>query len=584
MGLTLSVPAMSAQPDPSVEIRPVYAREWIESLPYANPLNLVTALHRALAALNRSPMKPVLRLELLELYLKPYGYLMELEEKQGPVHSIAGLEKNRAGTDATKNIAHELALGYKLVLLGALQQKKRLWGKNREVAVALQRATLFLSHVLLHAYHEYLPTPPRVWLELAQLHAYGMENEQGEVRPPKAEIDGSLQCTLAEAYKRILLTSLVDPYHLAYGDVWKIYRLLGDCAGDAGLSPLHTVDQPAGIFVIEPASDSRPRAFVDYEAGSLDGNVLLLDANPLVQRFKGRLESSDKSVEPSGAGTESFLKYMIRSWGLPPQRHTPRRGSDGQIRLLTGLSNLYYLLGGTATELDGSSSFGSRDLDHVFDTKQEAETLDVISVKSGGVVTVSASHWGGEEEGKRPLQRRPQAQEKKPAARPPLSPDSFSAEYWELVNQGPGGLGIVKHIRPNYAIGVGGTIGIQFPGKAGQEGRWALGAVRWLSIADSGEYQAGVQLLSPRATPVAVRATSAFGQGASLRAGLALPDLDGGSESSLISPRGTYRKGGVLVVETGEQVLKLRMESLEETTGSYDRYTFTLLGEMDAGE
>ncbi len=579
MGLTLSVPAMSAQPDPAVEIRPVYAREWIEGLPYANPLNLVTALHRGLAALNRSPMKPALRLELLELYLRPYGYLMELEEKQGPVHSIAGLEKNRAGTDATKNVAHELALGYKLVLLGALQQKKRLWGKNREVEVALQRATLFLSHVLLHAYHEYLPTPPRVWLELAQLHTYGTEMELGGVRPPKAEIDGSLQCTLAEAYKRILLTSLVDPYHLAYGDVWKIYRLLGDCAGDAGLSTLHTVDQPAGIFVIEPASDSRPRAYVDYETESLNGDFLLLDANPLVQRFKGRLESSERSVEPSGASSASFLKYMIRSWGLPPQRHTPRRGSDGQIRLMTGLTNLYYLLGGTATDLDGASSFGGRDLDHVFDTKQEAETLDVISVKSGGVVTVSAGHWGGEERQKQPVR-----QGKKPAASPIPTPDSFSAEYWELVNQGPGGLGIVKHIRPNYAIGVGGTIGIQFPSKVDQGGPWALGAVRWLSIADSGEYQAGVQLLSPRATPVAVRAASVVGQGASLRAGLALPDLEGGSGSSLISPRGTYRKGGTLIVETDEQVLRVRMESLEETTGSYDRFAFALLGEMDTGE
>ncbi len=581
MSLTLSVPAMSPQPDPAVEVRPVYAREWIEGLPYANPLNLVTALHRALLALNRNPMKPTLRLELLELYLRPYSYLLELEEKQGPVHSIAGLEKSRAGTDATKNVAHELALGYKLVLLGALQKKQRLWGKNKEVAVALQRASLFLSHVLLHAYHEYLPTPQRVWIELAQLHAYGTENELDGERPPKAEIDGSLQCSLAEAYKRILLTSLVDPYHLAYGDVWKIFRLLGDCAGDAGLSSLHPVAQPAGIFVIEPASDRRPRAYVDYDADDLHPDYLLLDANPLVQRFKGRLESSADAVEPPHSGTESFLKYMVRSWGLPPQRHTPRRGSDGQIKLLTGLTNLYYLLGGTATELDGASSFGSRDLDHVFDTKQEAETLDVISVKSGGVVTVSASHWGGEEERNQPRKQSP-VREKRPAASPPPSPDSFSAEYWELVNQGPGGLGIVKHIRPNYAIGVGGPIGIQFPGKAGQEGRWALGAVRWLSIADSGEYQAGVQLLSPRATPVAVRATSAFGQGPSLRAGLALPDLEGGSGSSLISPRGTYRKGGILVVETGEQVLKLRMESLEETTGSYDRYAFTLLGEMDA--
>ena len=83
MTLRLRVPAVSDQVDTSVETRRVYVEEWIESLPFADPPRLMEDVCAALTGLNRSPLKFRTRLELLELYITPYQYLLDLIRGHG---------------------------------------------------------------------------------------------------------------------------------------------------------------------------------------------------------------------------------------------------------------------------------------------------------------------------------------------------------------------------------------------------------------------------------------------------------------------------------------------------------------------
>ena len=81
MAVKVIIPTVSDNVDPSVELRGVYVEEWIEGLPYADPVVVVRNVLDAVSKLNRSPAKPANRLALMELYAQPYQFLMELQEK-----------------------------------------------------------------------------------------------------------------------------------------------------------------------------------------------------------------------------------------------------------------------------------------------------------------------------------------------------------------------------------------------------------------------------------------------------------------------------------------------------------------------
>jgi len=57
---------------------------------------------------------------------------------------------HRADSDVTRRVTTEIAYGYKIVIAHSVG-KKSLFGKNKDVVKAVQRAMLFLSYSLLHS-------------------------------------------------------------------------------------------------------------------------------------------------------------------------------------------------------------------------------------------------------------------------------------------------------------------------------------------------------------------------------------------------------------------------------------------------
>jgi hypothetical protein len=149
---------------------------------------------------------------------------------------------------------------------------------------------------------------------------------------------------------------------------------------------------------------------------------------------------------------------------------------------------------------------------------------------------------------------------------------SFRAEYWELVNRGPGGIGVIKHIRPNNPIGVGEVMGIQFPKDAADPERWALGVVRWLSIANEGEYQAGVEIFAPEAWPAVIRGDLGA------RPALIIPNAGTPGAGSLVTHCGVYARDRVLDVEAPGEQLRVRAVSLLDTTPGFERFSYQSAG------
>ena len=285
-----------------------------------------------------------------------------------------------------------MAYGYKLVLAHSLG-KKSIFGKSKGIAVALQRAVLFLSFSLMHSYDEYMPAPRLLWGELWELFHYATLSNL-EAQPTTAKnLRGEFQKTVAHTYKRILLTSVIDPYHLAEGEIWKVFSLLGTWTDAAELTTLTEIDKSTEYFVVDPTSDQRPVSYAEASAQGIGKHCMLLNGNPVIREVQQVLKDDNSAVLE-----RNLLGRMVRSLGLPPKRHSPRATTGGHVNLTSGISTLHHFIGAGNGQLP--------------------------SLAASQVVPDDAGIEIGDT----------------PSGNADLARPTYNAEHWELIDKGPGAL------------------------------------------------------------------------------------------------------------------------------------------------
>lgn len=71
-----------------IETRPIYIEEWLDSLPYIDFVKTSSLLNEALIATNKADIKSSTRIELIELYNRPYQYYVASQINTGAQHNI----------------------------------------------------------------------------------------------------------------------------------------------------------------------------------------------------------------------------------------------------------------------------------------------------------------------------------------------------------------------------------------------------------------------------------------------------------------------------------------------------------------
>ena len=478
----------------------------------------------AVRQLNSQPLKPALRVALLDYYLRPYAYGLNVRRTQDPAQTGSSLSRQRAISRRLRLVALELALGYKQALAEVSTRKKR-FSSGKEYRTCLQRALLCASQALLHCYDEYRPTEPRLWLEIIALFKVAEKQGLAQDPVPAAVDDPVFSQSIAGCFKRFCLTSLVDPYHLAYGELWIVHEAFGEYANAAQILDVAQVNRPAGMFVIDPTADHKPTALVQHK-GILAQHCRLLDANPVLTPLHKRYQGTGLN----DVLASHVLAAMVRALGLPPKRHSPREQSEGKINVAAGLSTVHYFLSANGHAVRSGTGRG-----------EDIELSDVSGL--AGSQTASYRH-----------------------------------ESWRVENEGPGGIGILRDTQPQNPVGVGELIGMQFPMRGDSERDWSIGVVRWLHIGDEHEYQAGVQTLGDVATPV-----TAFSENITdtitriPRPTLALPTMGNEPGNTLITPRGLFARGDMLRVQADNRSWLVEALALSEGTSTYDRFTYRIV-------
>jgi len=505
-----------------IETRPLHVEEWLDSLPYVDFRKTSRLLVEATRLTNAQTLKAGNRLELVELYHRPYQYYVESQIRTGAQHTLQSIETMQEQVQVLKQIGINLALACKLAAEETLKQKT-LWGQTKPPLPALLSALNYLGHALIFSFLEYSPTPKNVWRELHFVYEFaeGLNRENDTVLPIGGAPDKDAT-TIATAWKRIAMASLTDPHHLPFGAIWEIYEQLGVWTKQVAVGKFEPGASPGGHFVVDLAGDSRPVPLSGFAPGAGLDRHRIMDASAiggLIEEQLERLNAGQRLTEGmrlSPFFAKSVLGHLLRAWGLPPKRSLPRETKQGTMRLACGLNAVYWFV-------NGAQEFAPP---AIGDEETEVEAA---------------------------------------AAAP-------AVDSWELVDQGPAGFAVMKTERPRYNVRVGELVGIcESAEPAG--GKWSLGIVRWMMVRQGKGYRIGVQTLTSAASPAAIRAVTGSAQDCRYRRALLFADES--RRTCVVTDRGLFLAGRALELSRNGKSGRVSCGALVEGAIGFDCFVLT---------
>jgi hypothetical protein len=442
---------------------PRKVKAWVAALPRANAQATEQELVRALESLLVQKLAGAQRLGALEELRAAVIESVNLLERQFSTNPLP-LPPEKARAAALAERFHlMLAQGYRLAVVELCAPAGAVpFLKGGSVLQALERATWHYSRALAVAWRVYRPPGAGTWQGLHRVHRFAasLKLDRKSVEDAAA---GSSQDVNA-IYVQTLLLAAVNPY--AFGQteqdtLWPITR--GFVAG-CGLS-----DQPPdGLAPVVPEDADRgpgPGAGDESHSLWLDLRAFADD----VERALGRVRDGQAELQagkgPAVRVGNDLLIRLRRAFGQIAARGLARLPAGHKLETVLGLSGLHYFLA------------GQRD----FDSFMKHAAQGAVHVVAGAAWTQGAA-----------------------------SMTKVARFTGRVLDQSLGGYRMAWDSAEQARARVGELVGLNF-GDEGEEQDWMVGVMRWLRYEDDGSLSAGVELLSRRASAVALRVVSSDG-------------------------------------------------------------------------
>ncbi len=523
----MALPKRKTSHGEEIETRPLNIEEWLDSLPYIDFQKTASLINQALIETNKADIKSATRLDLMALYNRPYQYYVQSQIKAGAQHTLQTIDAVQSQVSIMKQIAVNMSFSCKLAFDKALNQKT-LWKQSKPPIEAMLMSMNYLSHALIFSFLEYSPVPKNVWQQLNFIYdfAESKECQKNIYSIPGAETK-DIKTSIDHTYKRILMASLVDPHHLPFGAIWEIYEQLDSWAEYTKVSPMQTVTNPSGYFVLDLKADQRPIPYSKFNLEAATNKTRLLDSTPLENLIQKQLElinmgQVDNSIVLSPFYAKSLLAHMLRAWGLPPKRHFPRSARKGELMMSSGFTTTYYFL-------NGKQAFVPPEL---------AQADDEIDVAESSY----EQHT-------------------------PVESDYFS-ESWRIVDEGSGGYAIIRSEKPEKPVRVGDIVGINLDNE-----NWSIGVIRWLMISRQ-VHKLGIQNVADKGKAIALRARNGSQADRTFRAAFLINQDDSKDSVSIVAEKGLYLKDREMEIVRDGKSEFISAKQLQESSISFEIFTF----------
>ncbi len=558
--LNLTIPEQTQHALSFAEHTPAAIARWVDELPMANIGETSRQLYQAITELNKMPVSPADRSDILETLRTPIRYVCEELSKHFLNQSIALPDKQQKIANLTQAMLIHLATGYKSVMMDSLDsmgsEKVR-----KNFACAAHRMISEYGQVLLRSQQLYSMAPKSIWLEMHEVYQfcetidllkYMIHDDQNKHRK-ESRIDN--------AYKRNLLLSCSRPNQLRQADLQAVYDTFDVWSEYVEVGAEFS---SSAVFVINMQQDLAPRyrsllpdTLTDYYYG-FDTAELVDRLNNHLGSLTQRKDSGIVHVENPERLSEHLLKHLDYAFGILTKRTFKRIANDGSLNLCVGLSATHYYVSGEIefhTQMLGAAQHADSDDSNVFlqrAKRQHDAWSEAFDATGSGANNGPASS---------PINFDRPVKEDGSAAYPRYKVP--------LTNTSPGGYCMQWTGDVPSNIQAGEILAIRESDKQ----PWSIAVIRWIRHAKQKGTQIGIELLAPHARPCGVQLLHKTGAPSEYLRGLLLPELSSiGQPATLITPRLPFQSGNKVSLRYTDSEQKSVLEKRIAATGSFNQF------------
>lgn len=579
--LQLNLSTRSAASDKAPDLRPKVLKAWLGELPMGHSIQAGQQILERLREINQSFITAATRhaaLELLHPNVHKLCMTLQRSHRDASFPLPAG---HCLMTTLCQQLLEEMANGYKQVIadrllddaittsLEALTQAH----VDKILLLSLWRAVNYLSAQLLECYLIYAPGPEGAWQDLHQLYRFAEQHLLHIYAVDVAPDDPPDPVTLVECYKRILLLSLCNPYHLMSDDVGTLFHRLAEWSALVKLSRVADNQTLTGSFVVDLDRDAPPRYAPPSKPVAAPAHGRLIDVSTLLRRLDEHVEQlratlKDKQYkhQPCLAERRDYDLYarLKHSWEMRQDRRFARNAQPNNIMMVAGLSACHHFISAMAAFTPEDDEIALRDVGAAGEDDPPASRRPTTRpAQSDGDV------W-----------ERVYAKSPDPVAQHPAS-SRDSVQYptnpWQQRNAGRGGLAVFCVNDCRASVRVGELVTYKRNPTASAD-HWHVGVIRWLRAPDFASVELGIMDLTEQAQAVATRALRGTGAGGDYARSLLVRHIDNETpDDTLITPPTIYDEGTLLLVNLGDRLLHVKLVELVEATRTFARFHYTTI-------
>ena len=277
------------------------------------------------------------RLDLLELMHPQTLKLVHKISRKCVGHGLPLTEEKNRLTELVNAFLNEMATGYKIIIdeladAGLLNAVL----KHKILVLATYHALFYLNQKLFYNYMLYADHHADEWLDIHQIYYFAVKRHFAKTLIK--HLPESIK-TIDNLYKKILLFSLANPYHLSITEMALLWNSLNNWAQYAELL-IPDKGESEVQFLLKPYSDTPPfnRLQLSMQTDEFASSQLWgIKLNHLVDYLR-----KQKNIENI---SEFFRKRLIQVWSTQKQREDERQSLIEPVDMVPGVSNISHFLG-----------------------------------------------------------------------------------------------------------------------------------------------------------------------------------------------------------------------------------------------
>jgi hypothetical protein len=534
--------------------------EWVGQLPMANTIEAAGLLHRAATEIGRLAADAPVRFKALEAIRPPLHYICARLDRT----SSHGHGTGEGHAQLAQSLQSQLSLGYKSVV------RELLDGADGDVdrdllGHAIHRALSDASRTLVRAAQYYATVPQGTWYELNHLlclaERLGIARESFD----DDENHGGQPLSITDAYLRIALFAVSKPNQLRPPQLGVVFNALEQWTPEVTLAEA----RDDTLFVVDLDADAPPGY---RDVGVRSGESLRgIRTDVLVYGLEAYLAEIASDVPVPEYVDNGLLRHLVHAWGVLKKRSFRRTRATGRMKVCVGLRNVHYFVSGGvefAQQIGTTEALLKREINPFLDEKTPTARPRPEDVWDHAFDLRGAR-----------IPENPNIEDPtrillagKGPARAKSDPASYPCHDAEIVDTSPAGYCIRFNSREALVLVAGELVAV----REQQANRWVLAVIRW--IRQDNELRTGVELLSPKAIPVAIRLIQKRGGRAEHARALLLPEIPSIAQPAmLITPRVPFRESQKVSIERQGVIAIAQLMRRVRMTESFTQFTFRML-------